>query len=231
MDDFDEFVADNLEQLLKTAYLITWDAGEAEDLVQECLFKVARRWPRVRGMAQPRAYARRILVNLALDDARGRARRRGELDGGAAVVDGPARDLLAGLETRAELLDALARLTPRQRAVLVLRYFNDLTEAQTAEVLGCSPGTVKSNASRGLARLREVLAPISQPNTGALNAMPDQLEQSLREALSQRAAQLDPDSIARLRAIDYHPRRRRIGSSPRSVRSAPPASRRRLPRS
>jgi RNA polymerase sigma-70 factor (sigma-E family) len=163
MNDFDEFVAGNLERLLRTAYLITWDAGEAEDLVQECLFKVARRWPRVRGMAQPWAYARRILVNLALDDARGRARRSGELDGAPALVDGPARDLLVGLETRAELIDALARLTPRQRAVLVLRYFNDLTEAQTAEVLGCSPGTVKSSTSRGLARLREVLAPIPNP--------------------------------------------------------------------
>jgi DNA-binding CsgD family transcriptional regulator len=69
----------------------------------------------------------------------------------------PGRDLLVGLEARAELLDALARLTPRQRAVLVLRYVNDLTEAQTAKVLGCSPGTVKSNTSRGLARLRGVL--------------------------------------------------------------------------
>lgn len=163
MDDFDEFVAGNVEQLLRTAYLITWDAGEAEDLVQECLFKVARRWPRVRGMAQLGGYARRILVNLALDGARGRARRRAELDEAPPGADGPARDLLVGLETRAELLDALARLTPRQRAVLVLRYFNDLTEAQTAEVLGCSPGTVKSNASRGLARLREVLAPIPHP--------------------------------------------------------------------
>ena len=163
MDDFDAFVASNLEQLLKTAYLITWDAGEAEDLVQECLFKVARRWRRVRRMAQPQAYARRMLVNLALDGARGRARRRGELDGTSAVADGPAPDLFIGLETRAELVDALARLTPRQRAVLVLRYFDDLTEAQTAKVLGCSPGTVKSNASRGLARLREVLAPIPNP--------------------------------------------------------------------
>jgi RNA polymerase sigma-70 factor (sigma-E family) len=163
MDDFDEFVAGNLEQLLKTAYLITWDAGDAEDLVQECLFKVARRWPRVRVMAQPRAYARRILVNVAFDDARGRARRRSELDEAATVIDGPARDLLVGLETRAELLDALALLSPRQRAVLVLRYFNDLTEAQTAEVLGCSPGTVKSSASRGLARLREVLAVTPNP--------------------------------------------------------------------
>jgi RNA polymerase sigma-70 factor (sigma-E family) len=163
MDEFDEFVAGNLEGLLKTAYLITWDAGEAEDLVQECLFKVARRWPRVRAMRQPRAYVRRILVNLAVDGANGRTRRRGELDGAPAVLDGPARDLLAGLGTRAELLAALARLTPRQRAVLVLRYFNDLTEAQTAEVLGCSPGTVKSSTSRGLARLREVLAPIPHP--------------------------------------------------------------------
>jgi RNA polymerase sigma-70 factor (sigma-E family) len=163
MNEFDEFVAGNLERLLTTAYLITWDAGEAEDLVQECLFKVARRWPRVRRMAQPHAYARRILVNLALDGARGRARRRGELGEVSAVTDGSARDLLVELEARAELLDALARLTPRQRAVLVLRYFNDLTEAETAEALGCSPGTVKSNASRGLARLREALAPIPNP--------------------------------------------------------------------
>jgi RNA polymerase sigma-70 factor (sigma-E family) len=163
MDDFEEFVAANLEQLLRTAYLITWDAGEAEDLVQECLLKVARRWPRVRRMAQPRAYARQILVNLALDGTRGRVRRRGELDGGSESVEDPARDLLAGLETRAELLDALSRLTARQRAVLVLRYYNDLSETQTAEVLGCSPGTVKSNASRGLARLREALAPIPNP--------------------------------------------------------------------
>jgi RNA polymerase sigma-70 factor (sigma-E family) len=163
MEDFDEFVAGNVEQLLKTAYLIAWDTGDAEDLVQECLFKVARRWPRVRRMAQPRAYARRVVVNLALDGARGSARRRGELDRASAVAVGLAPDLLVELETRAELVDALAHLSPRQRAVLVLRYFNDLTEAQTAEVLGCSPGTVKSSASRGLARLREVLAPIPDP--------------------------------------------------------------------
>ncbi len=163
MDDFDEFVAGSLEPLLRTAYLITWDAGEAEDLVQECLLKIARRWPRIRRMAQPQAYARRILVNLALDGARARTARRGELAEETALAEEVARDMLSGLEARAELLEALARLTPRQRAVLVLRYFNDLTEAQTAEVLGCSPGTVKSNASRGLARLREVLAPIPYP--------------------------------------------------------------------
>lgn len=163
MDDFDDFVAGGAESLLRTAHLITWDAGEAEDLVQECLLKLARRWPRVRRMNQPLAYARRVLINLAVDGGEKRSRRRSELDAGDTVIERPAQDVLAALDTREELLDALAALTPRQRAVLVLRYFNDLTETEAAAVLGCSPGTVKSNASRGLARLREVLSPIPNP--------------------------------------------------------------------
>jgi RNA polymerase sigma-70 factor (sigma-E family) len=156
MTDFDQFVAAHVDELVRTAYLIVWDESEAEDLVQECLLKVARRWPRVRRMEQPRAYARRILVNLALDGARSRKRRASELDLDAWPSPA-ATDPLQGLDTRAELLGALAQLPARQRAVLVLRYFNDLTEAQVAEVLGCSRGTVKSSASRGLARLREAL--------------------------------------------------------------------------
>ena len=159
MADFDNFVAAHVDDLLRTAYLIVWDEGEAEDLVQECLLKVARRWPRVHRMEQPQAYARRILVNLALDGARRRAQRRRELEAGDATSLW-AVDPLQALETRAELLQALAQLHERQRAVLVLRYFNDLTEAQVADVLGCSPGTVKSSASRGLARLREALQPV-----------------------------------------------------------------------
>ena len=165
MNDFDEFVQANVDDLLRTAYLITWDAGEAEELVQECLFKVARRWPRVRRMEQPRAYARRILINLALDGARGRSRRRVELDPLPAGGELAATEPLSGLETRAELLEALGRLPMRQRAVLVLRYLHDLTEVQTAEILGCSTGTVKSNASRGLARLREVCDLSPQPRS------------------------------------------------------------------
>jgi RNA polymerase sigma-70 factor (sigma-E family) len=159
MSDFDQFVATYAEDLLRTAYLIVWDEAEAEDLVQECLLKVARRWPRVRRMEQPRAYARRILVNLILDGARSRARRRSELEP-APAASPIAVDPLPALQTRAELLQALEQLPTRQRAVLVLRYFNDLTEAQVAEVLGCQPGTVKSSTSRGLARLREVLQPV-----------------------------------------------------------------------
>jgi RNA polymerase sigma-70 factor (sigma-E family) len=159
MADFDQFVAAHVDDLLRTAYLIVWEESEAEDLVQECLLKVARRWSRIRRMEQPRAYARRILVNLALDSARGRAQRRRELEA-SAPPDLVAVDPVPALETRAELVQALGRLNERQRAVLVLRYFNDLTEAQVAEVLGCSPGTVKSSASRGLARLREALQPV-----------------------------------------------------------------------
>ncbi len=164
-EDFDQFVAANVDDLLRTAYLISWDATEAEDLVQECLLKVARRWPRVRSMQQPRAYARRILINLATDGARGRARRRVELDPPPSGTPERSDDPLAALDTHVELVEALGRLPPRQRAVLVLRYFHDLTEVQAAEVLGCPPGTVKSNASRGLARLREVFELSLQPRS------------------------------------------------------------------
>src|SRR5436305_14970761 len=98
MADFDQFVAAHVDDLLRTAYLIVWDEAEAEDLVQECLLKVARRWPRIRRMDQRRAYARRILVNLALDGARGRARRRSELEQGTSASP-IAVDPLAALDT------------------------------------------------------------------------------------------------------------------------------------
>jgi RNA polymerase sigma-70 factor (sigma-E family) len=162
--DFERFVTDSSDALLRTAYLIAWDPVEAEDLVQECLLVVARRWPRVRGMDHPHAYARRVLINLALDGATRRTRRRDELaaNGSGAVADladeSSARRLHA-VGVRAELIQALGTLPPRQRAVLVLRYFEDLSEAHVAELLGCSVGTVKSTASRGLTRLHAALSP------------------------------------------------------------------------
>lgn len=160
---FDAFVAANLDGLARTAYLITWDEHEADDLVQECLLKVARRWERVVAMQQPVAYARRVLVNLALDDAKRRTRRRAELDQGRATGDQGSREVgieppeLALVGVRAELVSGLAALAPRQRAVLVLRYFVDLSEAETARTLGCSVGTVKNTAAKALVRLRERL--------------------------------------------------------------------------
>lgn len=175
--EFERFVASHADDLLRTGYLIVWDLAEAEDLVQECLLRVARRWPRVRSMDHPGAYARRILVNLALDGAKRRARRRRELeplDGlpSEARVDEAAAHELRTLAAKAELLDVLGTLPPRQRAVLVLRYFEDLSEVQVAEILGCSRGTVKSTTSRGLARLRDVLAVASAERDAHAGVLP-----------------------------------------------------------
>jgi RNA polymerase sigma-70 factor (sigma-E family) len=160
--EFEQFVTESSPALLRTAYLVAWDLTEAEDLVQECLLAVARRWPRVRGMERPHAYARRMLINLALDGATRRSRRRQELDADAPSVlahltDDAGIRALRDVDVRSELTEALGRLAPRQRAVLVLRYFEDLPEAEVARLLGCSVGTVKSTASRGLARLQAAL--------------------------------------------------------------------------
>jgi RNA polymerase sigma-70 factor (sigma-E family) len=157
--DFDCFVVDSTNGLLRTAYLIVGDLHDAEDLVQETLLKVARRWPKVSRMEHPAAYARRILVNLARRGRPKRSRRRAELS--QAHPGDPAAPA-APLDGHDELYRALAALPPRQRAVLVLRYFLDLPEAEVAAALQCSRGTVKSTASRGLARLEETLRPIDK---------------------------------------------------------------------
>jgi RNA polymerase sigma-70 factor (sigma-E family) len=155
-DNFDRFVADNANALVRTAYLIVGDLHDAEDLVQETLFKVAAKWPRVRRMDSPLGYARRILVNMALRGSSKRSRNRAEL--GATAPAEVASDA-AFLDIHDELFDALAALPPRQRAALVLRYFLDLSETEAAAALGCSLGTVKSSTSRGLRQLEQTLRP------------------------------------------------------------------------
>ncbi|MBV8218306.1 MAG: SigE family RNA polymerase sigma factor [Solirubrobacterales bacterium] len=154
--DFDAFVTASTDSLTRTAYLIVWEVPEAEDLVQETLLKVADRWHRVRRMEHPVAYARRILVNLALDDASRRTRRRRELTGDASP-DRLEDDVTGAFDAHDELLRALAALPPRQRTAIVLRYFLDLPEAEVAAAMKCSLGTVKSTAARGLARLEQAL--------------------------------------------------------------------------
>ncbi|HEV2360789.1 MAG TPA: SigE family RNA polymerase sigma factor [Acidimicrobiales bacterium] len=166
LDDFDRFVAASAKDLLRTAYLIVWDLRLAEDLVQECFFEVARRWPRVRSMEYPTAYARRVLVNKAVGGASRRLRHRSELDQldhapAAAVRDATAERALESADATSDLIDALRGLAPAQRAVLVLRYFVDLSEAQIAETLGCSVGTVKSTNARALDRLRRMPAMVT----------------------------------------------------------------------
>jgi RNA polymerase sigma-70 factor (ECF subfamily) len=158
--EFERFVADSSPGLLKTAYLMVWDLPGAEDLVQESLLKVAGRWPRVRKMDHPLAYARRVLVNQALSGSKRRARQRSELDLAQLEVGDEASAREFGFaEHRYELMRAVGALPRRQRATLVLRYFEDLSEAQTAAILGCSLGTVKSTTARALERLRHELGP------------------------------------------------------------------------
>ena len=149
-DDFHAFVVARTPALSRTAYLLTGDAHLAEDLVQTALFKAARNWQRIQ--ASPEAYVRRILYTQNV--SWWRARRVKETALGS--YDAPAAP--ADPDLRLTLEHALARLTTRQRTVLVLRYFEDLTEVQAAEVLGIGAGTVKSIARQALGRLR-VLSP------------------------------------------------------------------------
>lgn len=146
--------------LYRTAYALTWDIGKAEDLVQETFLRLDRHWDRARSVERPLAYARRVLVNLALDRAAKQSRQHLELVGDEAFdhsVDASAARALRAIEDTAELRDALLQLTPRQQAILVLRYLDDLPEAEVAQLLGCSASTVSSTASRAASRLAVLL--------------------------------------------------------------------------
>lgn len=153
---FRDFAAAARPQLVRTAYLLCGDAHEAHDLAQVTLMRVHRRWRAIERTDQPAVYARRVLVNLVASFWRRRLRMR--LVPLVTVGDMGVPDGSEALASREELWRAVMSLPPRTRAILVLRYFEDLSEAQTAEALQCSVGSVKSQASRGLARLREVLS-------------------------------------------------------------------------
>ena len=158
--EFERFAAEVSDPLLRTSFLMTGNAKDAEDLVQETLVKVARHWSRVRSMDHPAAYARRVLVNLVIHDAERRTRQRMELqarDAAAETADEKAAQALREIDDLAEFRWALTRLPARQRAVLVLRYWADLPVADVADTLGCTEGTVTSTASRAATRLAEIL--------------------------------------------------------------------------
>jgi RNA polymerase sigma-70 factor (sigma-E family) len=149
-EEYRRFVAARYGSLLRSAYLLTAERGAAEDLVQEALTRTYQHWGRIRAAQAAEAYARTILVRLA---TRGRRRRwRAESPAGdlpEQVAVEPDRDQAESVRA------ALAALPAAQRAVLVLRYFEDRTEQEIAHLLDCSPGTVKSRAARGLAALRD----------------------------------------------------------------------------
>ncbi|GAA0985932.1 SigE family RNA polymerase sigma factor [Nocardioides aquaticus] len=148
--DFDGFVAARSSRLLRTAYLLTHDHALAEDLLQTALTKAWGAWDRVEG--QQEAYVRRILVTTYA--TWWRRRWRGEHPTEHLPERPATRDATATVDAQHDLWQAMERLPRRQRATVVLRYFEDLTEAQTADVLGCSVGTVKSQTSKALATLR-----------------------------------------------------------------------------
>ncbi|GAB3287697.1 SigE family RNA polymerase sigma factor [Parasphingorhabdus pacifica] len=159
-ESFREFARDRAVVLRRSAFLLCGDWHLAEDLVQNTLVKLYRAWKRVeRDTAD--AYARKVLLRTWLDERR-RPWRRAEERSGVVPETGDvgADPAVAGqlARTRHVLLRALAEVPPRQRAVLVLRYWEDLPTAEVAAALGCSEGTVKSQASRGLRCLRAVLA-------------------------------------------------------------------------
>ncbi|MEV6010042.1 SigE family RNA polymerase sigma factor [Streptomyces sp. NPDC051976] len=151
--DFTAFVRARSGSLFRTAILLTGERGAAEDLVQSTLERVCRHWRKVVRADAPEAYARRILVNLHHDGGRRARRRPAELALPEDAGD-PAPDPYRKVLVRDELLRVLRTLPPSMRTVLVLRYFDDAADAEIAAALGVSESTVRSQAARGLARLR-----------------------------------------------------------------------------
>ena len=162
-EEFADFMRGRWPAMVRLAYALTGDAGHAEDITQSAFARAYAAWGRVSRAGDPDAYVRRIVINE--NRKRFRKRRvpedlRGDLAGPLAEQagwqqPGASQHWQQGPEERQALLDALGRLGPRQRAVIVLRYWLDMSEAETAHALNCSVGTVKSQASRGLAILRK----------------------------------------------------------------------------
>ena len=156
-DDFGQFMASRWPGLVRLAYGLTGDRWLAEDIAQAALASAYAAWWRVRRADDPDAYVRRILINAC--NSRFRRRRVTEnLHAMAEFPDTGMADPSDLVGDRAALVAAVRQLPPRQRAIVVLRYLEDLSDAQVAVVLGCSAGTVRSQASRALAKLRSSAA-------------------------------------------------------------------------
>jgi RNA polymerase sigma-70 factor (sigma-E family) len=155
-EEFDGYVRTRTPSLLRSAFLLTGDQHLAEDIVQSALIRTHRAWRRVRE-GNPDAYTRKVMYHLQVGWWR-RRRVPESLGGPVPEPRGRGPDEATGVVARLAVREALLRLTVRQRAVLVLRYFEDRTELESAELLGVSVGTVKSQTAKALARLRS-LAP------------------------------------------------------------------------
>ena len=151
---FVEFAHTARPRLRRTAYLLCGDWDRASDHVQEGLIRVYVAWPRMRRTGGEHAYARRAVLSAFLDSARKQSSKEYAIQADSAVASG--EDVAESVTARRALMVALEMLPPRQRACVVLRYFEDLDVAATATALGCSQGTVKSQTSRALDSLRSI---------------------------------------------------------------------------
>ena len=152
-EEFARYVRARQHRLLRAAYLVCGDAHLAEDLLQGALTKLATRWDKIRH-ENPDAYVRRILYRDAVSSWR---KTRRESLSSLPLIEVPVHDRTSETSQRVDLERALAELTPKQRAVVVLRFFEDRSEIEAAEALGVSVGTVKSQTHAALARLRALL--------------------------------------------------------------------------
>jgi RNA polymerase sigma-70 factor (sigma-E family) len=151
---FAEYVSARSGALHRAAYLMVGDVGLAQDLVQEALIRTYVGWSRLRDPANAEAYTRRAITTIAIDWSR---RARSAERPSARAPDTVTPDHADGVDEQTWLWQCLLQLPIRQRVAIVLRYYDDLTEAQTADAMGCAVGTVKSTVSAGMARLRAVV--------------------------------------------------------------------------
>src|SRR5262245_43565830 len=149
-EQFREFMVSRWPELVRLGYALTGDRWLAEDLAQTALASACTAWWRVRPADDPDAYVRRILINAS----NRRFRRQRQAEDARRLPEAPLADPAALADQRSDLMTALRALPPRQHAVIVLRYWADLSDAQVAALLGCSEGTVRSQAWRALAKLR-----------------------------------------------------------------------------
>jgi len=163
-EEFVQFATAAQPQLRRTAYLLCGDWHRASDLAQEALIKVYVAWPRLHRGDGLHAYARKALVSVSVDHGRKRSSREVPTD---RAGDRPHSDFTSELADRNELVKALRDLPPRQRACVVLRYFEDMSVEATAQALGCSTGTVKSQTSRALDALRKSLNALELGEVGS----------------------------------------------------------------
>ncbi|GAB1508917.1 SigE family RNA polymerase sigma factor [Actinophytocola sp. KF-1] len=155
--DFPAFASRSAASLTRLAYLLCGDRHLAHDLVQTCLIRLYQAWPRLRDHDAADAYARKALLRCWLNERRRPWRRAESRDGLVPDTHAPERDHAGDVHLKETIRSALATLPPRQRAAVVLRYWAQHSVAETAAILRCSEGTVKSQAARGLAALRAAL--------------------------------------------------------------------------